>query len=85
MEKLHYSRHLHAHYDSRILSNHLWRTAGTDDNGNMVNCFPRFDDDDQFSRWFLAFADSAGAGEMFRRDYFDWISSVSHPWFAVVP
>lgn len=30
-------------------------------------------------------ADIAGASEMLRRDHFNWISSVSHSWFTMVP
>lgn len=31
------------------------------------------------------FSDPIGASEMLWRDYFNWISSVSHSWFAMVP
>lgn len=34
---------------------------------------------------FRLISDTSGASEMLRRDYFDWLSSVSHPRFAMVP
>lgn len=35
-------------------------------------------------KYIFLFTDIASASEMFRRDYFDWISSVSHSWLAMV-
>lgn len=39
MEKLHNPRHFHAHHDTWILSNYLWRSISTHDNGNDTDTF----------------------------------------------
>lgn len=91
MEKLHYSWHLHVNYDLRILSYHLWWTIGIDDNGKIVMILLFAKQFEMKFRFFLFFvfrfffADIVGASEMFRRDYIDWLSSVSHSWFTMVP
>lgn len=83
MEELHHSWNLYADHDFRILSNHLWWPIGTDDNGNFDGLPFNLAADDINVYDFVA--DIAGSSEMLRRNYFDWISSVSYSWFAVVP
>lgn len=81
MEKLDNSWNIHIHYDIRFLFDDCrWPISSHDNGKHLANSL----ESKFLMRNFQLFSDSCSAGEMFSRDNFNWLPSLSHSRFAMV-
>lgn len=78
MEELDYSRYFHFHHDLRLLYDDCWWTTSTHDHckKKILQIFLLINK--------IIFLDTRRSSEMLSRNHFDWLSSLSHSWVAMV-
>lgn len=84
MEELGDSRNFHFHHDIRLLPDDCWRSTRIDDNSKKLSLIIFMSPINLIFSLFY-FLDFGSSSQMFSRNHFNRLSSVSHSWLAMVP